>query len=233
MVFKAMNEPLTNGYPLLYSFRRCPYAMRARMALYGSGLLVELREVVLRDKPTQLLELSPKGTVPVLVTPEGQLVDESLDIMEWALQQSDPEGWLLRGLQSQGDGQHKAAMALIAQNDGQFKHWLDHYKYADRFPENPASYYREQAEVFIAQLEQQLQCHSYLMADKLSLADVAIFPFIRQFAHVDKPWFDQAPYPNVQGWLHGLLVSPLFIDIMPKYPQWNVENAVVLFGQKR
>ncbi len=222
---KSTNEPLTNGHPLLYSFRRCPYAMRARLALYGSGVLVELREVVLRDKPIQLRELSPKATVPVLVTPEGRVIDESLDIMLWALGQPDSEGWLLV--------QHKAAMALIAQNDGQFKHWLDHYKYADRFPEHSVSYYREQAEAFIAQLEQQLQCHSYLMADKLSLADIAIFPFIRQFAHVDKSWFDQAPYPNVQRWLHGLLASPLFIDIMPKYPQWHAEGDAVMFGKKR
>ncbi len=199
--------------------------MRARLALYASGVLVELREVVLRDKPIQLRELSPKATVPVLVTSEGQLIDESLDIMLWALGQSDPEGWLLV--------QHKASMTLIAQNDGQFKHWLDHYKYADRFPEHSGKHYREQAEVFVDKLERQLQCHSYLMTDKLSLADIAIFPFIRQFAHVDKTWFDQAPYPNVQRWLDGLLASPLFIDIMPKYPQWNTEDDAVLFGKKR
>ena len=230
---KSMNEPLTNTRPLLYSFRRCPYAMRARLALYGSGIIVELREVVLRDKPIQLRELSPKATVPVLVTTEGQVIDESLDIMLWALQQSDPEEWLLQEVPLQSAELHKATMVLIDQNDGQFKHWLDHYKYAERFPEHPAGYYREQAEVFIAQLEQQLQCHSFLMADKLSLADVAIFPFIRQFAHVDKTWFDQAPYPNVQRWLDGLLTSSLFIDVMSKYPQWHAESDVVLFGQKR
>ncbi|OUR86787.1 glutathione S-transferase [Gammaproteobacteria bacterium 42_54_T18] len=218
-----MNEPLTNGHPLLYSFRRCPYAMRARLALYSSGIQVALREVVLRDKPADLRELSPKATVPVLVTPEGQVIDESLDIMLWALEQSDPEGWLLKG---------KATMVLIGQNDGQFKHWLDHYKYADRFPEHSASYYREQAEVFIAELEARLSAYSYLMAEKLSLADVAIFPFIRQFAHVDKSWFDQAPYPKVQIWLAELLKSSRFTDVMVKYPQWHVESDVVLFGQK-
>ena len=232
MVSKATNEPLVSGYPLLYSFRRCPYAMRARLALYGSGVTVELREVVLRDKPVQLRELSPKATVPVLVTPGGRVIDESLDIMLWALQQSDPEGWLLQDVELQNTERHGAIMALISQNDGEFKHWLDHYKYADRFPEHPASYYREQAETFIALLELRLKCHSYLMADRLSLADIAIFPFIRQFAHVDKRWFELAPYPNVQRWLHGLLASPLFIEIMPKYPQWKAENDVVQFGQK-
>lgn len=230
---KSMNEPLTNGHPLLYSFRRCPYAMRARLALYGSGMMVELREVVLRDKPIELRELSPKATVPVLLTPEGQVIDESLDIMLWALQQSDPEGWLLQGLELRGVEQHTATMALIDQNDGQFKHWLDHYKYADRFPEHPVNYYREQAEVFIRQLETRLSDNSYLMAKKLSLADVAIFPFVRQFAHVDKPWFDQAPYPKVQIWLAELLKSSRFIDVMVKYPQWNEESDVVFLGQKQ
>ena len=196
---KLMIEPLTSGLPQLYSFRRCPYAMRARLALYGSGMEVELREVVLRDKPVELQELSPKATVPVLVTVEGQVIDESLDIMLWALGQSDPEKWLLQGTEL------KKAIALIDQNDGEFKHWLDHYKYADRFPEYPASYYREQAEMFIAQLEQKLTSQRYLMADRLSVADVAIFPFIRQFAHVDILWFDQAPYPKVQSWLASLM----------------------------
>ncbi len=224
---KSMNQSLTNAYPLLYSFRRCPYAMRARLALYGSGMEVELREVVLRDKPVELRELSPKATVPVLVTVEGQVIDESLDIMLWALRQSDPEKWLLH------DTELKKVMVLIDQNDGQFKHWLDHYKYADRFPEYPASYYREQAEVFIATLEQRLTCQRYLMADRLSVADVAIFPFIRQFAHVDKPWFDQAPYPNVLRWLADLLESSWFVDVMVKYSQWNADSDVILFGQKR
>ena len=224
---KLMIEPLTSGLPQLYSFRRCPYAMRARLALYGSGMEVELREVVLRDKPVELQELSPKATVPVLVTVEGQVIDESLDIMLWALRQSDPEKWLLQGTEL------KKAMALIDQNDGEFKHWLDHYKYADRFPEYSASYYREQAEMFIAQLEQKLTCQRYLMADRLSVADVAIFPFIRQFAHVDILWFDQAPYPSVQSWLASLMESSWFVDVMVKYSQWNVGSDVILFGQKR
>jgi glutathione S-transferase len=224
---QSMNESLINTYPLLYSFRRCPYAMRARLALYCSGMEVILREVVLRDKPVELQELSPKATVPVLVTVEEQVIDESVGIMFWALRQSDPEKWLLQ------DAELKTAMALIDQNDGQFKHWLDHYKYADRFPEHSASYYREQAEVFIAQLEQKLTCQRYLMAERISVADVAIFPFIRQFAHVDTSWFDQAPYPNVQSWLAGLLESSWFVDVMVKYPQWNADSDVILFGQKR
>lgn len=238
MMDKYLNEQPTNAYPLLYSFRRCPYAMRARLALYASGMLVELREVVLRDKPNELRALSSKATVPVLVAPDGQVIDESIDIMLWALRQSDPGDWLVSDFQlpdveQQGVGLHQAAMSLISENDGQFKHWLDRYKYADRFPKYPASYYREQAEVFIAQLEQRLTRHSYLVCAQLSLADIAIFPFIRQFAHVDKAWFDQALYPRVQGWLAGLLASPRFIDVMAKYPQWCAGSNVVLFGKTR
>lgn len=199
--------------------------MRARLAMYTSGVVVELREVVLRDKPAELVELSQKATVPVLVCDEGRVIDESLDIMLWALNRNDPEGWLPEDTTLQQE-----AFNLIAHNDGSFKASLDRYKYADRFPEQPASDYRQQAEMYIGQLELRLQSNAYLMSDKPNLADMAIFPFIRQFAHVDKPWFDQAPYPGVQRWLKALMDSSLFADIMTKYSQWRAGNELVLFG---
>src|SRR5690554_5339291 len=165
------------NFPILYSFRRCPYAMRARLGILFAGLQVELREIVLRNKPAQMLAISPKGTVPVLQLPDGQVIDESLDIMRCALQLQDPQQLLDESTLTQG-------YALIEQNDRQFKHWLDRYKYADRYPEMTQLEYRLQGEVFLQQLEQLLN-QSFLLGDKISLADIGIMPFIRQFAHVD------------------------------------------------
>jgi len=198
--------------PILYSFRRCPYAMRARLAIHVSGLSVQLKEVVLRDKPAEMLALSPKGTVPVLQLPD-QVLDESLDIMLWALVKHDPENWLNPSIGSMDD-----ALALIEISDGEFKQALDRYKYADRYPEHSAKYYRQQAEFFLLQLEQLLNKSGYLLSNHAGLADMAILPFIRQFAHVDKVWFDQAPYPKLQHWLSGFLLSERFVKIMEKKP---------------
>ena len=192
---------------VLYSFRRCPYAMRARMALRYSGVAVQIIEVSLKAKPAEMLVLSPKGTVPVLSV-DGRVIDESLAIMRWALAQNDPEGWLL--------GDDEATQALIDENDQGFKHQLNRYKYAERYPEQPMEHYRAEGEVFLSKLEELLAEREYLLAGHLSLADVALAPFVRQFAHVDREWFGRAPYPRLQAWLQRFLESPLFIAIMAK-----------------
>lgn len=206
--------------PILYSFRRCPYAMRARMALRYAGLNCELREVVLRDKPASMLEYSAKGEVPVLVLPD-QVIDESLDVMSWALGVSDPDGWLKL--------QHEKSAELIKRFDVEFKPILDQYKYADRHPERTQGEYRIAALPYLGELNSLLGANDYLMGEKLSFADVALFPFIRQFAHVDKPWFDSSEYTNLIRWLNSLLESELFLSVMKKYPQWHAGDEVTLF----
>ena len=207
--------------PILYSFRRCPYAMRARMALRYAGLNCELREVVLRDKPQSMLEYSPKGEVPVLVVGD-EVIDESIDVMHWALNQNDPEGWLApSGMQ-----------ALIARFDEEFKPILDRYKYADQYPERSQLEYREEASPHLNELDVRLQNSEFLMSSELSFADVALFPFIRQFAHVDKAWFDASLYTALVLWLNTLLESPLFLSVMKKYPQWHAGDEVTYFIEK-
>ncbi len=212
------------NHPVLYSFRRCPYAIRARLALRASGLQVLLREVVLADKPEALQQLSAKATVPVLVIDQTQVVDESLGIMMWALQQHDPDGWLVKDAALLAESQR-----LISINDAEFKLSLDHYKYADRFPDHPLEFYRAQAECFLAALEVKLASSPYLLSERPTLADMAIFPFIRQFANVDKAWFEKSPYPHLRAWLAGLLALPLFTGVMDKYAQWQPDDPAVFF----
>lgn len=196
---------------LLFSFRRCPYAMRARMALRYSGVALRIVEVSLKAKPAEMLALSPKGTVPVLCV-GGQVIDESLAIMHWALAQNDPEDWLL-----EADPAAQRLMAqLIGENDQAFKVHLNRYKYAERYPEQPMEHYPAEGEVFLRQLEGLLAQRDYLLADHLSLADVALMPFIRQFAHVDREWFATTPYPRLQQWLQRFLAAPLFTAVMAK-----------------
>ena len=195
----------------LYSFRRCPYAMRARMALRYSGVALEVVEVSLKAKPAEMLALSSKGTVPVLNV-DGQVIDESLAIMHWALAQHDPQDWLLRD-----DPVGQASMAaLIEENDQVFKVHLNRYKYAERYPEQPMVFYRGEGERFLSKLEQLLAQHAYLLGTQPSLADVALMPFVRQFAHVDREWFAQTPYVRLQAWMQGFLESELFAAIMKK-----------------
>ncbi|NQZ32490.1 MAG: glutathione S-transferase [Oceanospirillaceae bacterium] len=205
---------------ILYSFRRCPFAMRARIAINYANMHVELREVVLRNKPLQLREVSPKATVPVLVLSSGEVLDESLDIMLYALSSADPDQWL-----ANTDKQ----MALIAKCDDNFKAWLDKYKYADRHPEFDQAYYRAQCCIFINELEVLLSDQEFLSRSSISLADAAIFPFIRQFAHVDKQWFYQAEFMSVQRWLDRQIASDLFVAVMDKYPAWIPESVPKLF----
>ncbi len=214
---------MTNtNHPVLYSFRRCPYAMRARLAIAKSGISVELREVVLRNKPQQLLKISAKATVPVLLLNNEKVIDESLDIMAWALSCRDPDNWLYKD--SAEDIER-----LIQWNDGEFKYYLDRYKYADRYPEYNELYYREKAEVFLVELEKRLSKQSYLYGEKCSLADMAIFPFIRQFANVNPEWFHASKYKKLCHWLNQHIESALFISIMEKYPAWQVGDKKLIF----
>ena len=202
--------------PILYSYRRCPYAMRARMALRYANIDVEIREIALREKPAHMLAVSPKGTVPVLVLASGKVLEQSLDIMDWALEQSDLDTWNVPDREVQ-----KLTMDLIATNDGAFKQALDKYKYAIRFPENSLDVYRASGEEFLQRLESILRQHTYLFRNTITKADVAIFPFVRQFSMVEEQWFEAANYPALKAWLNGLLNSQLFIDVMEKYPVWK------------
>ncbi|WLH33391.1 glutathione S-transferase [Pseudomonas sp. FP2196] len=191
----------------LYSFRRCPYAMRARMALRYSGVPVNIVEVSLKAKPAEMLAISPKGTVPVLDA-DGRVIDESLEIMRWALAQNDPQDWLLEGDARIAD--------LIEANDQVFKVHLNRYKYAERYPEQPMEVYRTHGSLFLQRLDELLTDRDYLLADRPCLADIALLPFVRQFAHVDRDWFAQAPYVRLQAWLQHFLESDLFTAIMKK-----------------
>ena len=186
--------------------------MRARMALAAAGTEVMLREVLLKDKPAELLAASPKATVPVLVLSDGQIIEESLDVMQWALEYRDPLNWL-EGEALDSD--------WISACDGDFKHWLDRYKYAERYPEHTAEDYRQNAEAFIQRLEDQLSGSRWVGGDAANAVDVALFPFIRQFAGVEPSWWQQAPYPKVSQWLENWLNSALFSAIMAKYPRWE------------
>lgn len=195
----------------LYSFRRCPYAMRARMALRYAGVPVEIVEVSLKNKPAEMLALSPKGTVPVL-NADGVVIDESLQIMRWALAQNDPDDWLLAGDSFAALWMEK----LIEGNDQIFKSALNRYKYAERYPEQSMEAYRAEGALFLQKLDELLEGRDYLLAGHPSLADIALLPFVRQFAHVDREWFAQTPYVRLQAWLQRLLESELFTSIMKK-----------------
>ena len=206
------------SYPILYSFRRCPYAIRARMALAYSGLRVELREVKLADKAPELVALSSKATVPVLQLTDGRILDESIDIIHWALSLKDPDGWSVHDK----DG-------LIRQNDEVFKPLLDRYKYADRYPQLSQSEHREAALPFLTLLNNQLENDGFLAGSHLSVVDIAILPFIRQFAGVDPDWFAQSEFPNLRHWLGELTTSTLFKNVMAKYPFWQAGDSPVYF----
>lgn len=203
-------------HPVLYSYRRCPYAMRTRMAIYLSGIQVEQREIVFWDKPEAMLQASPKGTVPVLVLPDAQVIDESRDIMFWALTESGS-----RAIEWFSEDKRASVELWIERNDTEFKYWLDRYKYADRFPEQTQAYYREQGEKFLQQLEKQLLNDSFLLGSEMSMADLAVFPFVRQFVNVDKPWFASADYSALKKWLNVFLESEFFKAIMKNHPVWE------------
>jgi len=179
------------------------------MALAVSGTRCETREVKLRDKPAEMLAASPKATVPVLVLPGGTVIDESLDIMRWALRRNDPEDWL------EGDD-----AGLIAANDGPFKQHLDRYKYPERHEADPVEHRVRGLDV-LAALETRLEMHAWLCGDRQSITDAAIMPFVRQFAAVDRDWFGAQSLPRVQGWLAKQIDSDLFAEVMVRRPVWR------------
>jgi glutathione S-transferase len=192
------------------------------MAIAYSGLSVELREVFLADKPASMMQASPKGTVPILLLPNDRVVDESYEVMRWALDYRDPGSWW----RTEWTDETKS---LVEENDFQFKAHLDHYKYSERFPAQPKSHYRDQGESFLFKLELRLRHQQHLFAEEPTFSDVAIFPFVRQFAFVDKPWFDQLPYPYLQQWLQSFLDSQLFLSSMHKFSAWSIGDEPVLF----
>jgi len=206
--------------PILYSFRRCPYAMRARLALRVSGVAYEHREVALKAKPAEMLAVSPKGTVPVLVLPTGAVLEQSLDIMRWALQQNDPQAWLpdtLEDLALTNDG--------IALNDGDFKANLDRYKYPQRFGLSDGLDHRTQAAGVLMQWQARLQTHAFLSGPQWGLLDVCVAPFVRQFARTDRVWFDAQPWPHLAQWLLAFENSEDFLAVMHKHPLWVSPQA--------
>lgn len=213
---------MTSSYPCLYSFRRCPYAMRARLGILFAELQVELREITLKNKPPQMLAISPKGTVPVLQLLDGTVIEESREIMIWVLEQQDPQGLL-----------HDAALhdanVLINKNDNEFKYWLDRYKYADRHLEMTQTEYRQRGEEFLQLLEELLTKNPYLLGKGITLADIGIMPFVRQFAHVNRDVFYNLPYPNLQRWLQDWLQHPLFLQAMTKFQPLQDGDEVVVF----
>ncbi len=202
--------------PILYTFRRCPYAMRARLALHVSAQQVELREIVLRDKPAAFLEASASATVPCLVTPQ-EVIDESFDVMLWALRRNDPEGWL--EMPDEGFG-------WITRCDGPFKHALDRTKYATRYPHEDPDTHRAEAARFLSDLDAAMGAWLF---EQPTLADMAMLPFIRQFAFIDKAWFDAQPWARLQTWLDRFLTSERFAAIMHKYPKWQPGDASTAF----
>ena len=214
--------PSISSYPRLYSFRRCPYAMRARLGLLFAGLQVELREITLKNKPPQMLVISPKGTVPVLQLLNGTVIEESREITTWALTQQDTQGLLAAQTLPQ-------ANALIDKNDNEFKHWLDRYKYADRHLEMSQAEYRQRGEAFLQILEELLIKNPYLLGESITIADIGIMPFVRQFAHVNRKVFYDLPYPNLQRWLQDWLNHPLFLQAMTKFAPWQEKDDVVVF----
>jgi glutathione S-transferase len=205
--------------PILYSFRRCPYAMRARLALVVSETCCILREVALSNKPAQMIEASSKATVPVLVQ-DGRVLDESLDIMRWALGNRDPQGWL--------DADKAATQALIKDNDGPFKYHLDRYKYAARYGVDPVGH-RSAGLKMLCGLNDRLAGQANLCGDRMSLADAALLPFVRQYAQADRAWFDAQPLPNLKRWLERHLSSPLFESISTRVPPWSEGDPPILF----
>jgi len=213
-----------SALPILYTFRRCPYAMRARMALILADVQCELREVLLSNKPQAMLDISPKGTVPVLQFADGSVLEESLDIMLWALNQSDVDTWLKPAHAHLDD-----MLELIGRNDSEFKMHLDRYKYPNRYTDEQVDplLHRTAACAFLNQLESLLTPNDFLFGPRPALADIAIFPFVRQFAGTDREWFRNLDLPRLRGWLTNWLNSKLFAAAMHKNPVWQAEEAPV------
>lgn len=226
--------------PIIYSFRRCPYAMRARLAIYLVGIQVELREILLKKKPAQMLKASPKGTVPVLVLPNEQVIDESIDIVCWALDQSSDPYWLQQlALYQDKSICSDTTFELIQDNDQQFKYWLDRYKYSVGYPEHSVDFYFDKAVAILQRWETHLtdnmSANDFVgfYGSCISLVDIALFPFVRQFAMVDTSEFDRLPLPNLQLWLQRWLAAPEFLAVMHKYPPWEPSHPQLLLKTQK
>ena len=217
-----MDHKSKNNLPILYSFRRCPYAMRARMAIHISGQKCELREVLLRDKPPSMLEYSAKGTVPVLILQDGKVIDESLDVIDWALNLNDPDNW-------QRSKDTKKTKELIKINDGEFKYHLDRYKYSKRYDNEDPEFHRKKCLKFIESVNNELNNSKYIFDDNISYADIVVLPFIRQFRIADIEWFDSLPYDNLKKWLSRFLDSSLLNSSMKKYDLWKEGDKSIVF----
>ncbi len=211
-----------SNHPILYSFRRCPYAMRARLALYASGATVELREIILRDKPTHMLKISPKATVPVLQLQDGEVIEQSFEIMIWALGRQDPNEWL--------DVEEDTTQMLITRNDNEFKSALDRYKYPDRYPDEDCSDMFDRGVEVLKDLNNRIENNGTLVTDYNTLADYAIFPFVRQFVAVNSTRFENLKFKPLENWLDAHLQSDLFQAITKKYPPWKSGDAPTFFG---
>lgn len=216
--------------PVLYSFRRCPYAMRVRLALYFGRQAVELREILLKAKPKEMLDASPKGTVPVLVLDDGTVLDESRDILRWVVHQAassppSPRPEHQTYLIALADDDE----ALLDRCDVEFKGWLDKYKYHVRFPEASREDYRREAEKFLRELNERLQKGRYLSGDSPSLIDTSIMPFIRQFAGADQKWFETCSYTALRAWLLRWQDSRAMASVMTKNPPWKAGDDVMIF----
>jgi glutathione S-transferase len=226
-----MNEIM--ALPVLYSLRNCPYAMRARLAIYAAKQQVQLRDLVLSNKPDEMLAVSPKGTVPVLVTASNLVIDESLAIMQWAFSQTDPDDYLHKKVPNKEAPNALAEMlAVIEIFDHEFKGHLEKYRCSKRYHEPSLVADRQQCERYLADLESHLCQHQYLMSDKPSLADLALMPFIRQFARVERQWYLQSPYPKLRQWLNQYLQSRMFSKVMEQHPLWLDVKQVVVFGDR-
>ena len=217
-----MDHKSKNNLPILYSFRRCPYAMRARMAIHISGQKCELREVLLRDKPPSMIEYSAKGTVPVLILQDGKVIDESLDVIDWALNLNDPDDW-------QRSKDTKKTKELIKINDVEFKYHLDRYKYSKRYDNEDPEFHRKKCLKFIESVNNELNNSKYIFDDNISYADIVLLPFIRQFRIADIEWFDSLPYDNLKKWLSSFLNSSLLNSIMKKYDLWKEGDKSIVF----
>ena len=203
-------------YPILYSFRRCPYAMRARLAIKASGIIVEIREVELKNKPKEFLGISPKATVPIVCISSKQIIEESLDIMEWALKINDPLK-LLKYEKLNRIEIHN----ILNKLENEFKQNLDRYKYSSRFDLPNPKLYRDKNLQTLNEFNNLLQNNKGICSSHLSLLDYAVFPFIRQFRNVNSVWFDSLELKFLQTWLYELIDSDEFSSIMKKYEIWN------------
>ena len=212
--------------PILYSLRQCPYAMRARLGILLAEQPVLLRDIVMTNIPAEMFAASPKGEVPTLVISDTSVIDESLDIMIWALKQSDPSNLLY----SHQENAFEEMLTLISRNDNEFVTALKKYKAASRYHDDAEDKCRQQCEIFIKHLEKLLSKQEFIFGNTPSLVDYAILPFIRQFSRVDRKWYLQSPYTKLRAWLEKHYQNPLFSKVMKKYPQWLNEKEEIIFG---